>query len=146
MQVFKSLSPAPSAIAIAFFLSDVGISSPVVFKVEGSGHQRSGSSTDSFVCVSEETGLEGEGPLSSRDTDSWEHLGSELGGSGSRNSRAKLSDMGEVESNGESNGGTLLKEREALLRSIELMTEGKEGKTRGEDGDSSSSDWENWED
>lgn len=111
-----------------------------MFKVEG--HQRSGSSTDSFVCVSEETGLEGEGPLS-RDTDSWEHVGSELGGSGS--SRAKLSEMGEVESNGESNGGggNLLKERESLLRSIELLTENKKGEDRG---DSSSSDWESWED
>lgn len=119
----------------------------MVFKVEGCGHQRSESSTDSFVCVSEETGLEGEGPLS-RDTDSWEHVGSELGGSGSRDSRAKLSEMGEVESNGESNGrgGSVLKERESLLRSIELLTENKDAKGREEDGDSNSSDWESWED
>ena len=121
-----------------FSFGDAVVGSPVVFKVEG--HQRSESSTDSFVCVSEETGLEGEGPLS-RDTDSWEHVGSELGGSGS--SRVKLSEMGEVESNGESNGN-LLKERESLLRSIELLTESKK---KGEDGeDSSSSDWESWED
>lgn len=120
------------------------IGNPVVFKVEGCGHQRAESSTDSFVCISEETGPEGERPpsRSTADTDSWEHLGS----SGSRDSRAKLSEMGEAESNGEGgNGGARNLLKESLLRSIELLTD-KDVKGRAEDGDSSSSEWENWED
>lgn len=119
-----------------------------MFKVEGSGHQRSESSTDSFVCVSEDTGLEAESVRSQShardepDTDSWEHLGSELGGSGSRNSRAKLSEMGEEEAT--SGGVVSQKEKQSLLRSIELIV----GADADQDSnkDSNSSEWEDWDD
>lgn len=123
------------------------IGSPLVFKVEGCGqHQRSGSSTDSFVCISEETGLDGEGACPPGDMGSWEQVGSELGtgsrSTGSTSSRVKLSEMGEEEGNG-GGLGNLLKEKESLLRSIEMITDIKE--RTGED-NSSSSDWENWDD
>ena len=127
-----------------------------MFKVDNCTHQRSGSSTDSFVCVSEETGLEGEVPplRDVVDTESWEHLGSELGGSGSRDSRAKLSELGEVvaeEEEEESSSDILQRERQSLLRSIELITRSsskdeQNGKEKEDEDDSNSSDWENWED
>ena len=100
--------------------------------------------------MSEETGLEGEAATSHRgdvaDTESWEQLGSELGGY-SRDSRAKLSEMGEEE---EGVGGQ--KEQcQAFLQSIELLTGSKEMQKNGEekngdDVDSNSSDWEKWDD
>lgn len=125
----------------------------MVFKVDNCTHQRSESSTDSFVCVSEETGLEGEVPplRDVVDTESWEHLGSELGGSGSRDSRAKLSELGEVVVvEEESSGDILQRERRSLLHSIEFITRSsskdeQNGKEKEEE-DSNSSDWENWED
>lgn len=124
----------------------IGTPGPVVFKVEGCGHQRSESSTDSFVCVSEDTGLDGEVATSNRDvadTESWEQLGSELGGC-SRDSRAKLSEMGD----GDSNGGLGDQKVQSLLQSIELITDGdvKETQKNGDDVESSSSDWEKWDD
>ena len=125
-----------------------------MFKVDNCTHQRSGSSTDSFVCVSEETGLEGEVPplRDMVDTESWEHLGSELGGSGSRDSRAKLSELGEVVAEEEESSSDILqRERQSLLRSIELITRSsskdeQNGKEKEDEDDSNSSDWENWED
>ena len=116
-----------------------------MFKVDGCGHQRSESSTDSFVCVSEDTGLEAESaPSQTRDepdTDSWEHLGSELGGSGSRNSRAKLSEMGEEDV---ASGVLSQKEDQSILQSIEFIVAGdKDGKKAG---DNSSEEWEDWDD
>lgn len=123
----------------------IGTPGPVVFKVEGCGHQRSESSTDSFVCVSEETGMDGECPASNRDvadSESWEQLGSELGGC-SRDSRAKLSEIGDEDA-----ALSAQKERQSLLRSIELITDGdvKEAQKNGDDVESSSSDWEKWDD
>ncbi len=127
------------------------IGKPLVFKVDGCGHQRSESSTDSFVCVSEDTGLEAESvrsqPHDEPDTDSWEHLGSELGGSGSRNSRAKLSEMGEEDA---ANGVLSQKENQSILQSIELIVSAdaarKEKKEGAEERDSNSSEWEDWDD
>lgn len=123
-------------IIVPFFSTVIG--NPVVFKVEGCGHQRSESSTDSFVCVSEETGLDGEGPRS----ESWEHLGSDIGGSGSRDSRAKLSEMGEEDTNG--GPSNLLQKEQSILQSIELIGDKEKG-GRAEDVDSNSSDLENWD-
>ncbi len=111
-----------------------------MLKVESSGHQRSESSTDSFVCVSEETGLDGERPPSLRgiDSDSWEQVGSESGGC-SRDSRTRLSEIGEEEAiKGPGLEG---------LENVELGTE-KETKESDskEDVDSNTSDWEKWDD
>ena len=140
-------------ITVTLFFILPALGSPLIFKMGGNGgHQRSESSTDSFVCVSEEAGLEGEGPPSRdvAESESWEQLGSDLGSSGSRNSRAKL--LEEDESNGGGGGGggigNLLKEKEALLRSIEMITEKDiKGKpATEEDAESSSSDWEKWND
>ena len=135
-----------------YFFVFAALGSPLLFKMGGNGHQRSESSTDSFVCVSEETGLEGEGPPSRdvAESESWEQLGSDLGSSGSRNSRAKLSEEDEGSGGGGGGGGgggmeNLLKEKESLLRSIEMITE-KDIKGKPEDADSSSSDWEKWDD
>ena len=131
------------------------ISKPLAFKVDVTGHQRSESSTDSFVCVSEDTGLEAESvPSQTRDepdTDSWEHLGSELGGSGSRNSRAKLSEMGEEDAAAAAaaaNGILSQKENQSILQSIEIIVGAdKDGKEKGgEERDSNSSEWEDWDD
>lgn len=101
------------------------------------------------MCVSEETGLDGEAPTSTRDvadTESWEQLGSELGGCTSRDSRAKLSEMGEEEAC--AGGAGLQQKAQALLQSIEILTEKdvKESQKNGDDVDSSSSDWEKWDD
>lgn len=125
-----------------FSLAVIGTPGPVVFKVEGCGHQRSESSTDSFVCVSEETGLDGEGPAFNRDvadSESWEQVGSELGGC-SRDSRAKLSEMGE-----EDGGGLGGLKEQSLLQSIELITD-RDVKEIQRSGDDADSDWEKWDD
>ena len=124
-----------------------------MFKVDNCGHQRSESSTDSFVCISEDTGLEAESvPSQTReepDTDSWEHLGSDLGGSGSRNSRAKLSEMGEEDTaSGQKEDQSILQSMELIDAAEKIMNAKKRRSPEevAEEKDSNSSEWEEWDD
>ena len=126
------------------------IGNPLLLKTETSSHQRSESSTDSFVCVSEETGLEGE-RASSRDvaeSESWEHVGgSESVGSGSHDSGGRVSEIEEKEGVKEVLDELLQKEQSPLeCTDVEPDKGSKSGKEREGDGDSNSSDWENWDD
>lgn len=128
----------------------VVVGSPLKLKVDNS-HQRSGSSTDSFVCISEDTGAEGERPPSrGTGTGSWEQVENESG-LRSHGSSSKFSEVGEEDSGLD----RFLKRNQSLLRNIsdiELAPPNKDiqaeedDKKAEEDAVSNSSDWENWDD
>lgn len=127
------------------------ISNPLLLKAVTSDHQRSESSTDSFVCVSEETGLEGEHspPRGAADTESWELLGSGVSGS-HRSSGVRLSEIGEEEDVKKGLDRLFKKHGSPLQVSDEEVVDieackGTGEKEEGEVG-SNSSDWEKWDD
>ena len=129
--------------------------SPPLLKPDG-GHQRSESSSDSFVCISEATSNNDThiDRAPSQDPDTWVYLGSENGHSGQhspqqKEERAKLvaeiqhlalSDDFDEEtleaSDGGGGGGVVGEKRE--------RDEGKRKDGEGEGG--GDSDWENWDD
>ena len=125
------------------------ISNPHLLKPTTSSHQRSESSIDSFVCVSEETGLEGEHSSLKgiADTESWEYLGS--GESGSHESSgARLSEIGEEEDVKKGLDRLFKKHGSPMQGSDEddrvdlgICKEADEGEVG-----SNLSDWEKWDD
>ena len=119
-------------------------SNPLLLKAEFALHQRSESSTDSFVCVSEETG--GEEAIRSRsmvDTESWEHVGSEPGGSGSQDYESRTSEIGEEDV--KERLDKLLQKEPSPLQSMDAELDGEQEGGKKE-ADSNSSDWEDWDD
>lgn len=125
-------------------------SNPLLLKTVASSHQRSESSTDSFVCVSEETGLEGERSSlkGTADTESWEYLGSGVSGS-HESSGIRLSEIGEEEDVKKGLDRLFKKHGSPMQGSDEDDTVDlracKEAEEEGEVG-SNSSDWEKWDD
>lgn len=130
-------------------------SNPNTLKLAVPGHQRSDSSTDSFVCVSEETGGGSERSpsraVTAADTESWEHVGESGGSHESPGGRA--SDVEEEEEDIEKGLDRLFKKHGSHLQcSEEDLTELGNGKTATKrtlpDGETESnpSDWENWDD
>ncbi len=123
-------------------------------KAAASGHQRSESSTDSFVCVSEETGGGSERSpsraVTAADTESWEHVGGS--GASHESPDGRASDV-EGEEDLEKGLDRLFKKHGSHLQcSEEDLTELDNGKTTTkrtiQDGETESnpSDWENWDD
>ena len=130
------------------------ISNPLLLKAVTSGHQRSESSTDSFVCVSEETGLESERSPSraAADTESWEHIGS--GGSGGESHESSGGRASDVEEEDVKKGldrlfkkhGSPLQCSEEDLTDLGVSKTAAEGTGTEGETECNLSDWEKWDD
>ena len=111
-----------------------------------SGHQRSDSSTDSFVCVSEETGAGSERSPSvaaGGTADSWEHVGSGMSAGSHESAEGRSSDIDE---DVKKDLDRLFKKHGSPLQcSEEDFTDLGDGKSAAET-ECNLSDWEKWDD
>jgi len=130
------------------------MSNPLLLKATMSGHQRSDSSTDSFVCVSEETGAGSERSPSvaaggTVETESWEHVGSGMSAGSRESAERRSSDIDEEDVKKDLD--ILFKKHGSPLQCSEEdltdLGDGKSAVDRNEgETECSLSDWEKWDD
>ena len=132
--------------------------SPPLLKPDG-GHQRSESSSDSFVCISEATSNNDThiDRAPSQDPDTWVYLGSENGHSGQHSPQQKEEERAKLVA--EIQHLALSDDEETLVQASDRgggrgvvgeqgernVGKKKDGEGEGGGGDSGS-DWENWDD